>query len=161
MTVLFYIIWFCRNRNNWFAPGRFESNFECMVFRHSLVIHTSNISYETDLLQMPLNITDDTPTLNQVIADSLAPASDRPLPKHVWLRSRKLYPVTRPNDFRTILALQNGLIWNLIMIYRELQSLNPDNMLLRNVLCHSLQKDAFPQTCKSEITQPKIYFTHV
>ena len=48
------------------APGRFQFNFRCIIFKLTLVNGGWGISYEIALKWMPLDLTDDKSTLVQV-----------------------------------------------------------------------------------------------
>ena len=79
---------------NSLAPGRFQSDFENVIFNLALLIGIFKTSYDNVLRWKPQNITDDKSTLVQVMA-WCRQATSHYLNQY-WPRSPMPYGVTRP-----------------------------------------------------------------
>ena len=82
---------FCFNS---LAPGKFECNFRYVIFKRILVIAGWGISCEIALIWTSLDLTDDQPTLVQVMAWRHQATSH--YLSQCWPRSLSPYGVTRP-----------------------------------------------------------------
>ena len=79
---------------NSLAPGKFEWNYRCVIFKQILVTEGSGISYEIALIWMSLDFTDDQSTLVKVMAWCRQATSH--YLSQCWPRSLPPYGVTRP-----------------------------------------------------------------
>ena len=79
---------------NSLAPGRFQFNFRKVIFKVTVVNGGWGISYEIALRWLPLDLTDDTSTLVQVMAWCHQATSH--YLSQCWPRSMSPYGVTRP-----------------------------------------------------------------
>ena len=78
---------------NSLAPGKFEWNFRCVIFKRILVIAGWGISCEIGLIWMSLDLTDDQSTLVLVMA--WCPQATSHYLSQCWPRSLPPYGVTR------------------------------------------------------------------
>ena len=79
---------------NSLAPGRFQFNFRQVIFKPTLVNGGWEFSYEIALRWMPLDLTDDTSTLVQVMAWCRQATSH--YLSQCWPRSMSAIGITRP-----------------------------------------------------------------
>ena len=90
-------------RINSLAPGKFEWNFRCVIFKQILVINGWGISCEIALIWMSLDLTDDQSTLVEVMA--WCPQTTSHYLSQCRPRSLSPYGVTRPEWVNNIPAL--------------------------------------------------------
>ena len=104
--------------------GRFWWNFKCVLFKPITMIDSEHIISEIALRRMSLDLTDDEPTLAQVMAWCRQATSH--YLSQCWPRSLSPYDVTRPQSVKAV-----WVAWSFSLIraklceikYRELQHL--------------------------------------